>query len=86
MRTVDGKPYLDWVDLGTFRLHKGSSNIQLRLPPTGGIDVIEISRKLSTPAAYAAVTKSKKASDALIRPEELNPLIKSLQEQFKERK
>jgi len=80
------KPYLDWVDLGTFRLGKGSNTLVLQLPPTGGVDLIEVTRKRTSPADYAAVTKADKQGEVLIRPEELDSIIKSLQEQFKERK
>lgn len=80
------KPDLDWVDLGTFRLAKGLNTLELQLPPTGGIDIIEVTRKLSSPADYAAITKSDKKGDSPVTPEELDKIIKSLQSQFKERK
>lgn len=84
--TVPLKPYLDWVDLGTFRLAKGMNTLELQLPPTGGVDLIEVSRKLVSAADYAAVTKSAKAGKVPLKPEELDEIVKSLQGQFKERK
>jgi hypothetical protein len=80
------KPYLDWVNLGTFRLPKGVTSLKIQLPPTGGVDLIEITRKLSSPNDYAVVTKSNRKNDASIKPEELDSIVKSLQGQFKERR
>jgi hypothetical protein len=84
--TLPAKPYLDWVDFGTFRLQKGTHSLAVQLPPSGGIDLIEISRKLSNPADYLAISKLGIKEDAAIRPEELDRIMKLLQEQFKERK
>jgi hypothetical protein len=84
--TVKGGPSLEWMDIGTFRLPKGINQLQLSVPPTGGVDVIEVSRKLTSPAAYASVTKSTRKSDSSIKPEELDSILKSLQENFKERR
>lgn len=76
----------DWVDLGTFRLPKGLNNLNIKLPPNGGVDVIEITKKLSTAAEYAAITKTGTSGNAPVKPEELEAAIKSLQGQFKERR
>lgn len=84
--TAELKPQLDWADLGTFRLSRGLNTLELQLPPTGGIDLIEVTRKLTSPADYAAATKSALKGKALVTAEELDATIKSLQEQFKERR
>ncbi len=84
--TVKGAPSLDWVDAGTFRLPKGDTSLQLLVPTAGGVDVIEISKKLTAPSDYASVAKSSRKSDSLIKPEELDSILKSLQEKFKERR
>lgn len=84
--TFKGSPSFGWVDIGTFRLPKGTNSLQLSVPPTGGVDVIEVSRKLTSPADYASLTKSARSSDSLIRPEEADSIIKSLQDKFKERR
>lgn len=84
--TVKGSPTLEWADFGTFRLPKGVNQLRLSVPPTGGVDVIEVSRKMTSPADYASVTKSARKSDSLIKPEELDSILKSLQEKFKERR
>jgi len=84
--TLPAKPYLEWVDFGTFRLPKGTHALEIQLPPSGGADLIELVRKLSTPAAYLAINKLAVTADAAVRPEELDAVMKSLLEQFKERK
>lgn len=86
MVTVAAKPFLDWIDLGTFRLPKGLNTLDVVLPPMGGIDVIEVTRRLSTPADYAAITKTGLQGNNPIKAAELETVIKSLKEQFKERK
>lgn len=80
------KPDLEWIDLGTFRLPKGMNILELQLPPLGGIDIIEVTKKLSSPADYAAATKSGMSGDSPIKPEDLETIIKLLQGQFKERR
>lgn len=84
--TLPAKPYLEWVDFGTFRLQKGTQSLEILLPPSGGLDVIEIDRKLSTPTHYLAINKIGIKEDAFVRRDELDAVMKSLQEQFKERK
>jgi hypothetical protein len=81
-----GGPSFAWVNIGTFRLPKGANSLQLSVPPTGGVDVIEVSRKLTSPADYASATGSGRSSDSLIKPDELDSIIKSLQGKFKERR
>lgn len=80
------KPDFNWIDLGTFRLPKGLNSLELQLPPTGGIDIIEVTKKLSSPADYAAIAKSGINMNAEIKPAELDALIKAIQTQFKERR
>jgi len=84
--TRQAKPYLDWVDFGTFRLQKGLNALEIQVPPAGGVDLIEIGRKSSTPADYLAINKLPGKADAAVRPEELDSVMKKLQEQFKERR
>ena len=83
--TVAGKQVLDWIDLGTFRLPKGSHVITVKLPPAGGLDAVAISRRLTTAEAYAAIVKIA-PGEPLIQKGEPETIVKSLQEQFKERK
>lgn len=84
--TAELHPSLDWTDLGTFRLPKGMNTLELQLPPTGGIDLIEVTKKITSPAAYAAITKTGIEDNAPIKPAELDALIRSLKDRFKERR
>jgi hypothetical protein len=84
--TFKGGSSFGWVDIGTFRLPKGANSLQLSVPPTAGVDVIEVSRKQTSPADYASITGSGRSSDSSIKPEELDSIIKSLQDKFKERR
>lgn len=85
-RSVPGKDYFDWVDLGAFRLTKGIHKLQLQLPPSGGVDQVEVTRKLSAPADFIALAKLGKGADEKIRSSEVDAIIKLLQEKFRERK
>lgn len=83
--TVALKPDLEWIDLGTFRLAKGLNRLELQLPPRGGVDAIEVTRKLASAADYAAATKSGLPNDTPLKAADLEGIAKSLQGQFKER-
>ncbi|AJE03202.1 hypothetical protein GPICK_07385 [Geobacter pickeringii] len=50
-----GKPFLAWYDLGTMRLREGRHLLKLVLPPMGGVDVVEIVKRKSSPADFLAV-------------------------------
>lgn len=77
---------LDWIDLGTFRLPKGVSNLELNLPPTGGVDVIELTKRLSTPEEYARIAKSGLQGNGAVTAAELETALNLLKSGFKERK
>lgn len=47
---VAGKPYLDMTELGLFQLESGDNMLTLNLPPMGGLDRIELTRKSMAPA------------------------------------
>ena len=81
-----GKPYLDWVDIGAFKLAKGMHTIKIHLPAAGGIDVIEIGRKLSTAKDYATLTNFDLPQNRGLNSTEMETILKALQEKFKERK
>lgn len=84
--TVPAKPYLDWVELGTFRLPKGAQMLDVQLPPAGGVDTVAIARKQAAATDYLALNKIGFKADAAVLPEELDTFMKSLAAQLKERK
>ncbi len=83
--TRTGMPYLEWVDCGMFRLGKGMASLTVLVPPTGGVDTVELARRNSAPDDYVAVAKLGKRADEIITSAELDRLLKQLQEKFKER-
>lgn len=84
--TVPGKSYLDWVDLGVFRLTKGGHLLELTIPPAGGVDSVEIVRMKSSPSDYVSTMKLGKGADESITMDELDRVLKALQDKFKERR
>jgi len=83
--TMPGKSYLDWVDFGVFRLARGGNMLTLAIPPTGGVDSVEIIRRKSSAADYVAVAALSKGVDEAVTSSELDRLLTSLQEKFRER-
>jgi hypothetical protein len=84
--TRPAKPYLDWVDLGLYRLDAGKHTLHIELTPQAGIDVVEFSRKKSSPAEYMAVTGTKGDPTAPFKRSELDTILANLAERFKGRK
>lgn len=81
-----GKPYLDWVDIGAFKLEKGMHAINIHLPAAGGIDALEVGKKLTSAKDYATLTKLDLPRNRGLKTAEMDTVLKVLQEQFKERK
>jgi len=50
----EGKPYLEWYDLGISRLAKGTHVLKVHLPPLGGADAVELTARASSPTDYLA--------------------------------
>lgn len=84
--TLPGKPYLDWIECGAFRLPRGSARLNFVIPPTGGLDSVELVRRRSSPADYVDLVKPGKGAGEIVTPPELDQFLKSLQERFKERR
>lgn len=81
-----GKPYLEWVELGLHRLAAGGQMLAVQLPPSGGIDVVELRRKKSTPADYMALAGISGEPEVPVGRTELTRLAGSLAERFKSRR
>jgi hypothetical protein len=82
----NGKPYLDWIDLGFFRLDQGGHKLEVSLGNYQGLDAVEISGKKSSSADYMTVSAVQGAPDAPVKRSELDKILASLVERFKERK
>ena len=47
--SVTGKPYLESVNLGVFRLERGEAVLNLKIPPMGGIDTLDVTGRSMAP-------------------------------------
>ena len=83
--TRPAKPYLDWVDLGFYRLERGTHKLYLELTTNGGVDVVELNRKKSSPTDYMAVCGMKGDPDVPVKRHDIDKILASLVERFKER-
>jgi hypothetical protein len=83
---VGGKPYLDWVDLGDYRLTEGAHTVRADLKVQQGVDALELIGKKSSPADYLAVSGFTGDAAVSVQRTELDKILASLAERFKERK
>jgi len=73
-----GKPYLDKLSLGLFRLEAGDNTLKIVLPPTGGIDTIQLNKKSSTPDAFLQLSAVSGPENRLIGADEATAFIKNI--------
>ncbi len=83
---LSGKPYLDKLNLGLYRLESGDNTLTITLPPVGGIDTVEFNRKSSLPDDFLRLSGVSGPADRLIGAEEAAALLKSIQGSFPIRK
>ncbi|KAF0216842.1 MAG: hypothetical protein FD174_3522 [Geobacteraceae bacterium] len=81
-----GKPSLDWVELGLYRLEQGSHKLQLDIPPDGGVDVVVVEKRKSSPADYMELVGLHGDPAAVVSRAEAEKVLTSLVERFKGRK
>lgn len=84
--SLKGKPYLDMVSLGLFRLEAGKNLLSLKLPPMGGIDVLELTRKSSSPQDVMRLAGVSGSSDRHVTSDEALNYIKTISEKHQVRK
>lgn len=84
--SVTGKPFLDRVRLGMFRLDEGENILNLKLPPMGGIDTLEVAGKSLTPQDVMRVAGVGGSPDRLVTPEEAQSYITSIRGKRQARK
>ena len=70
-----GKPFLDWYDLGVQRLRQGRHLMKIELPPLGGVDVIEIVKRKSSTADYLRATGLPGTPQGELTPTELDAVL-----------
>lgn len=81
-----GKPYLDEIELGLFRLDSGENMLTLKLPPMGGIDVIEFTRKGTSPVDFMNLVGLSGAPDRVVSADEAKTFINKISEKYPVRK
>lgn len=74
-----GKPYLDKLNLGLYRLEAGDNTLTVVLPPTGGIDAVILNRKSSTPDSFLRLLSVSGPADRLIGADEAAEFLKGIQ-------
>lgn len=83
---VSGKQYLDKLKFGPFRFESGDNMITFNLPPMGGIDTVEFSRKSTLPADFLKLAGISGPPERLITADEARSFLKSFQSAFPVRK
>ena len=83
---VSGKQYLDKLKFGPFRFESGDNMITFNLPPMGGIDTVEFSRKGTLPADFLKLAGISGPPERLITADEARSFLKSFQSAFPVRK
>jgi len=81
-----GKPYLDVIELGLFRLDSGENMLTLKLPPMGGIDVIEFTRRGTSSGDFMNLAGLSGAPDRVVSADEARIFINRINEKYRVRK
>lgn len=83
---VKGKPYLDRIDLGLYRLESGDNMITIELPPMGGVDSLEFRKKSASPDDLLKLAGIKGPAERPIPADEAGAFLKSIQAAYSARK
>ncbi len=83
---LSANPYLSKVALGVYRLESGDNALSITLPPNGGIDTVEFSKKSTSPDAFLQLVGVSGPADRLIGAEEAAAFLKKIQGAFSIRK
>ena len=76
----------DAVELGRFRLDQGPHKLQLDISPDGGVDVLVVEKRKSSPADYMELVGLHGDPAAAVSLAEAEKVLTSLVERFKGRK
>ncbi|OGR27802.1 MAG: hypothetical protein A2X79_02570 [Desulfuromonadaceae bacterium GWB2_53_15] len=83
---ANGKPYLDMTELGLFRLDSGENMLTLKLPPMGGLDFIEFTRRGTSSLDFMNLVGLSGAPDRVISADEAKSFVKKISEKYPVRK
>lgn len=81
-----GKPYLYKQEIGLYRLEEGDNMLTVVLPPTGGIDSVQFSKKSSTPDDFLRLAGVPGPANRLVGVEEATAVLKKIQASYSIRK
>ncbi|HEY3307375.1 MAG TPA: hypothetical protein VGJ93_02860 [Desulfuromonadaceae bacterium] len=84
--SVAGKQYLDLLDLGVYRLDSGENMLTVKLPPMGGLDMIQFTRLGTSAGDFMLLAGLNGAPDRQVGADEADKLIRSIQEKYPVRK
>lgn len=84
--SVQGKPFLDAVTLGMFRLEKGANMLNLHLPPNGGVDELLVAGKSLAPRDVMRLAGIDGSPDRLVTAEEAQQYIANISGKYQVRK
>lgn len=73
------KSYLSKTNLGVYRLESGENTLSINLPPMGGIDSVELSKKSTSPDDFMRLAGVRGPIERLIGADEAADLLKSIQ-------
>lgn len=73
------KSYLSKINLGVYRLESGENTLSINLPPMGGIDSIELSKKSTSPDDFMRLAGVRGPAERLVGGDEAAALLKSIQ-------
>lgn len=83
---VSAKPYFDKARLGLFRLESGDNLVTVNLPPMGGIDTLELTRKSMTSEDFLQLSGIKGPPERLIPVDEAEAVLKAILDRYPVRK
>lgn len=83
---ASGKQYLDTIELGLFRLDSGENMMTLKLPPMGGIDVVEFTRRGTSAVDFMNLAGLGGAPERVVNADEAKAFIIKINEKNPVRK
>jgi hypothetical protein len=84
--SVAGKNYLDLTELGVFHLESGDNMLTVKLPPKGGLDMVEITSRSKFNEDFMKLAGLSGSPDRLIGAEEAQKYIMTIFEKYPVRK
>lgn len=84
--SVAGKQYLDLVDLGVYKLDSGENMLTVKLPPMGGLDMIQFTRLGTSAEDFMLLAGLNGSPSRQVKADEADKLIRTIKEKYPVRK